>query len=142
MIVIQVDVGSEQDLNKSDTVLGLAEYAEVARSAILKKANREKGSLWEARQQRRQIKPLLEEFSVAIAGDGAPMIEAQKLKRTVGKFKNLITGLGGFHVGMIQWKGIGRLFEGAFLGDLFGLWRTSEKQIAYVMDPSDPTQVN
>ena len=37
MIVIQVDVGSEQDLNKSDTVLGLAEYAEVARSAILKK---------------------------------------------------------------------------------------------------------
>ena len=142
MIITQVDFGSEQDLNKSDTVLGLAEYAIVARSAILEKADRGKGSSWEAKQQQWQIKPLLEEFSVAIAGDGAPMIEAQKLKRTVGKFKDLITGLGGFHVGMIQWKGIGRLFEGAFLGDLFGLWRTSEKQIAYVMDPSDPTQVN
>ena len=107
---------------------------------ILEKGCKDSPAFEEAQEQH-GIRPLYESFPNIQVGDGKPMIEAQNLRRKHADLRDTILGIGGFHVGLIGWKAIGRLFQFAFLGAFFSLWRTTEGQLKYVMVPGNPNQV-
>ena len=135
-----MDIQIERDLNDSDTVKALLEDGMNRGKLILEKGCKDSPA-FEKAQEQHGIKPLYESFPNIQVGDGKPMIEAQNLRRKHLELRDTILGIGGFHVGLIGWKAIGRLFQFAFLGAFFSLWRTTEGQLKYVMVPGNPNQV-
>ena len=135
-----MDIASEKDLANNSTVESLVRSAK-KRSKRIVKEGKAGSTEWEAAQREHSIRPLLEDISIAQCGDGKPMIELNKLRRTKNNLSKTITGLGGFHLGLIAWKAVGRLFSNAFIGPIFSLWRETENQLNWVMNPGDPNQV-
>ena len=113
-----MDIPSEKDLAKTTTVELLVRSVEKRSRRIV--AEGKAGSTeWEVAQREYNIRPLLEDISIAQYGDGNPIIELNKLRRTTNALSKTITGLDRFHLGLIAWKAVGRLFCNAFIGPIF-----------------------
>jgi hypothetical protein len=64
-------------------------------------------------KKKKNIAPLLEDYYIALCGSGAPSHMMTRLKRTIDNYKDILIVFGGFHLGLMGWRGPGSLFGGA-----------------------------
>ena len=129
------DVGLDIDLKKKTSVTALIKYSNVTRRAILTKSEKKEDSAWVQAQTDNNIKPLLEDFTPALCGDGDPIITLNTLRRENKLYRSQIFGLGGFHVALTAWRAIGRCYGPGVSRNFFSLWRRSPKALDWVEDP-------
>ena len=129
------DVPMYKDLNKTSTVLEIMRYLLDINSYILKNGK-------EGDEFFKDFKPILEEARIAMGGDGSPIISAQNLMRKMENLhEKIIASLGGFHLMLELYKKRGSLFEHTHLRNLFAMTRVSTQAQDFVLQPSDPNQV-
>lgn len=131
-----IEVPMERDLNEKDTCIVLANYCLAFREVLLAIGIKDGDPLKDAI-------PIMEDYGINLAGDGLPSHLLTRIKRENPEMyeKLLNITFGGFHTGLNGWKSNGKLFAEALLNDIFSLWRSSEKQLKWVMEPGDPNQI-
>ena len=129
-----VDVPMKLDLATDKTLKILLAYSETLADNCLKdKATDEE-----------EYTPIMSEMSPYLLGDGNPVWGIYKhLRKSEGQYKRRMPAyFGGFHLVLETHKKRGSLFGKSHLCDIFRNWRKSDKQLEWVMDPGDPTQVD
>jgi hypothetical protein len=132
----RVDVPMERDLNEKKTCIVMADYSIEFRKMLLEIGVKDGDPLKDAI-------PIMETHGITLAGDGLPSHMFTRIKREQpGLYMDILNVyFGGFHTGLTGWKANGKLFAEAFLNDIFRMWRSSDKQLKWVMEPGDPNQI-
>jgi len=127
------DVPMKKDLNKTDTVIDIMEYACDIVISILAGDDIDDNFT--------RLEPILSDARIVIAGDGSPIISAQNYMRGDEDMKQqLLAVFGGFHLMLEIYKKRGALFEHTHLRNIFAMTRESSKAQDHVLFPSDPNQ--
>ena len=113
----------------------MIKYSNVTRRAILSKSEKKEDSAWVQAQINNNVKPLLEDFTPALCGDGDPIITLNTLRRENEIYRSQIFGLGGFHVALTVWRAIGCCYGPGVSRNFFSLWRKSPQALDWVEDP-------
>jgi hypothetical protein len=127
------DVPMQADLNKISTCEAVMDYTALNQAAILAQEDDEEG--WENEE------PILLNSPATLACDGAP---AKMMKRMQTKDPDKYVGTiisGGFHMLLSAYKALGKMFGASHLVDFFSLWRKTDGQLKWVMEPGDPNQI-
>ena len=129
-----IDVPLQHDLAADKTLEILLSYSESLAENTLKNKNNEE----------EDFPPIMDKLSPYLLGDGNPVWGIYKLlRKNGGQYKRRMPAyFGGFHLVLETHKKRGSLFGDSHLCDIFRKWRKSDKQLEWVMDPGDPTQVN
>jgi hypothetical protein len=93
-------------------------------------------------QELLDVKPILKDVKPAVCGDGLPTHMFTRLARQEpNPYSTLDYYFGGFHLVLNGYRDSGRSWEESHLGHFFHAWRPTEKQLAWVMHPGDPNQI-
>lgn len=134
-----MDVPLHMDLNSSETCDTMASYIIKVQDRVLE------GWVPESDDEQDDpdnSRPIMLDVGSSVNGDGQPTLLFANLRRqNPEKYSQLRFDFGGFHTLLAAFKANGKLFGRAHLKDSFSCWRTSEKQLQWVMDPSDPSQM-
>ena len=86
----------------------------------------------------------MKSFGVPLCGDGNPTWAINKIMhKKYEDYHDKVKGyFGGFHLVLEAHKKRGDLFGPTHLRDFFSSWRTSDKQLDWVMHPGDPNQID
>jgi hypothetical protein len=130
-----VDCPMNMDLASDETVQSLMKYTASLGTSALKADSSINDD---------DIDPIMGSFGVPLLGDGNPSWAINKiLRKTRDTYKNKVQGFfGGFHLVLEAHKKRGDMFGPTHLRDFFSAWRTTDKQLDWVMHPGDPNQVD
>ena len=127
-----------KDLNSKSTVQSLMEYGiKMAKAVVSSPCSTDEDGWW------RLIPKIMEDSYVLLLGDGSPTYAIGTFIRTEHeKYEGKVKGFfGGFHLGLEgHWKR-GSIFGLSHLHDIFSTWRTTSGQLKWVMQPSNPNQI-
>ena len=128
------DVPMHEDLNKNSTVLEILEYVREINEFIINNGEETEGF--------EHFRPILHDARISMAGDGSPIISAQNIMKKNDNLRNKVTAVfGGFHLMLELYKKRGKLFEETHLRNMFATTQESTKAQDFVLQPSDPNQV-
>jgi hypothetical protein len=127
------DVPMQADLNKKSTCEAVIDYTALHQAAILEHEDLDEG--WE------NERPILLDIPSVLACDGAParMMKRMQLLNPERWIATIISG--GFHMTLSSYKALGKMFGFSHLVDFFSLWRKTDGQLKWVMEPGDPNQI-
>jgi hypothetical protein len=127
-----------KDLNGTEAVEDLIEYS--LQLLKLVSGSEIKDDEW----KNISTKPLIDEYGVALCGDGNPtFIMNNLIKKKEEEYAGKIAPyFGGFHLVLEGHRKRGSLFGKSHMEDFFSSWRTSEGQLKWVLNPGDPNQID
>lgn len=132
-----VDCPMHMDLAADETVKALMNYAASLGARAIDRINHPPFD-------EDDVVPIMESFGVPLCGDGNPSWAINKVMRKHNDaFLNKVKGyFGGFHLMLESHKKRGDMFGPTHLRDFFSAWRTTDKQLDWVMHPGDPNQID
>lgn len=134
-----VDVPIHHDLASDQTLHMLILYSITLYENCMKNDKESKDETY---------RPIMEDLYPILLGDGSPIWGIYKLLKRgdidIDKAQQQLIRafFGGFHTGLETHKKRGLLFGDTHLRDVFSLWRDSQAQLDWVMDPGDPSQID
>lgn len=129
---VEVDIPMKADLNKTNTVKGLAKGALAMRDRFLLA-----GGIVDDTDEM----PLLEDLGISTAGDGAPsntFILQERMDPDA--YKDIQNWAGGFHNLLNHQQKMGTRFGDPFLRDYLHPFRDTDKKKDWFLIPGDPNQ--
>jgi hypothetical protein len=127
------DVPMEEDLNKKSTGLKIFDYTTLNQTNLLAQEDLDEG--WE------NERPIVLDIPAVLACDGAPagIMLRMQMQDPDNHSGTIISG--GFHMLLSSYKALGKMFGFSHLVDFFSLWRKTDGQLKWVMEPGDPNQI-
>lgn len=131
-----IDVPLQHDLAADKTLEILLSYSETLAENALKDEN--------DKDEEQDFPPIMSQLSPYLLWDGNPIWGIYKhLRKNGDNYKRRMPAyFGGFHLVLETHKKRGSLFGESHLRDIFRNWRKSDKQLDWVMDPGDPSQID
>lgn len=91
-------------------------------------------------QGNRSVEPMHSHLKTLMTSDGSPAVAIARMQ-DAGELPDVYNFPGGFHTALEGWRMLGRLCRDCHSQLLFSYWRPTAGKQEYVLQPSDPRQV-